>query len=110
MSATPTDSSKTPAEGGGSPGADRAIVQWQKRAQVAAGGARREFVYQWTAPRSLVARILLVPVLILAALLAFVVGALVLALFLLLALAAVVVFALLALVSSVGRGRPRGPA
>jgi hypothetical protein len=49
-------------------------------------------------------------VLILAALLAVVMGALVLALFLLLALVAIVVFALLALVSSVGRGRPRGPA
>jgi hypothetical protein len=87
--------------------ADRSIVQWQKRVQLAAGGARREFVYQWSAPRSPVARVLLAPVLILAALLAFVVGALVLALFLLLALAAIVVFALLALVSSVGR--PKRP-
>jgi hypothetical protein len=87
--------------------ADRSIVQWQKRVQLAAGGARREFVYQWTAPRSPIARVLLAPVLILAALLAFVVGALVLALFLLLALAAIVVFALLALVSSVGR--PKRP-
>jgi hypothetical protein len=87
--------------------ADRSIVQWQKRVQLAAGGARREFVYQWSAPRSPVVRVLLAPVLILAALLAFVVGALVLALFLLLALAAIVVFALLALVSSVGR--PKRP-
>ena len=87
--------------------ADRSIVQWQKRVQLAAGGARREFVYQWSAPRSPVARVLLAPVLILAALLAFVVGALVLALFLLLALAAIVVFALLALVSSVWR--PKRP-
>jgi hypothetical protein len=87
--------------------ADRSIVQWQKRVQLAAGGARREFVYQWSAPRSPVARVLLAPVLILAALLAFVVGALVLALFLLLALAAIVVFALLALVSSIGR--PKRP-
>jgi hypothetical protein len=87
--------------------ADRSIVQWQRRVQLAAGGARREFVYQWSAPRSPVARVLLAPVLILAALLAFVVGALVLALFLLLALAAILVFALLALVSSVGR--PKRP-
>jgi len=87
--------------------ADRSIVQWQRRVQLAAGGARREFVYQWSAPRSPVARVLLAPVLILAALLAFVVGALVLALFLLLTLAAIVVFALLALVSSVGR--PKRP-
>jgi Flp pilus assembly protein TadB len=87
--------------------ADRSIVQWQRRVQPAAGGARREFVYQWSAPRSPVARVLLAPVLILAALLAFVVGALVLALFLLLTLAAIVVFALLALVSSVGR--PKRP-
>ena len=50
--------------------ADRSIVQWQKRVQLAAGGARREFVYQWSAPRSPVARLLLAPVLILAALLA----------------------------------------
>jgi len=87
--------------------ADRSIVQWQRRVQLAAGGARREFVYQWSAPRSPVARVLLAHVLILAALLAFVVGALVLALFLLLALAAILVFALLALVSSVGR--PKRP-
>jgi hypothetical protein len=87
--------------------ADRSVVQWQKRVQLAAGDARREFAYQWSAPRSPVARLLLAPVLILAALLAFVVGALVLALFLLLALAAIVVFALLALVSSVGR--PKRP-
>ena len=87
--------------------ADRSIVQWQRRVQLAAGGARREFVHQWSAPRSPVARVLLAPVLILAALLAFVVGALVLALFLLLTLAAIVVFALLALVSSVGR--PKRP-
>ena len=89
--------------------ADRSIVQWQKRVQLAAGGARREFVYQWTraalarCPRPARAGPDRWP-----RLLAFVVGALVLALFLLLALAAIIVFALLALVSSVGRGRPEG--
>lgn len=73
---------KTP-EGG-------ALARWETRAQAAVSTGGRQFVYQWTAPRSPVRRLLLVPVFIVAALLLIVLTFFVFALLLVVAIVVVI--------------------
>ena len=65
----------------------------ERRAQVVIGSGRRQFVHVWTAPRSPAARIVVVPILLLATLLILTIG--LLALLALVAVAFVVVFFIL---------------
>jgi hypothetical protein len=74
---------KTP-EGG-------ALARWETRAQAAVKTGRRQFVYRWTAPRSPVLTLILVPLFVVAALLAIVLTMFVFAI--LFAVAIVAVFA-----------------
>jgi membrane glycosyltransferase len=70
----------------------------QGRARVVFGSSRRQFVHVWTAPRSPVARVVVVPLLLLATLLILAVG--------LLALLAVVAIALMVAFFALLFGRP----
>ena len=84
------------------PPAGPELSRWETRVRAAGDTTRRQFVYQWTAPRSLVLRLLLAPLFVVAALL-------LLALFLLVFVhaAAVAVLAVVAARLGLLRGRRR---
>src|SRR5262245_21372000 len=73
---------------GGPP--DHPEPSWEGRARVVFGKGQRQFVHVWSAPRSRVARVVMIPLLLLATLLILAVG--LLALLVLAAVALVVAF------------------
>jgi len=81
---------------------------WEGRARLVFGTGRRQFVHVWSAPRSPSARLVVVPLLLLATLVVLAVG--LLAMLMLLAVALVIAFVFLLIAAPLGAIRRRsGP-
>lgn len=74
----------------------RSLTGWGTRAQVVVRTTQKELTYRWTAPRSRVARVLTVPLLVGATLLVLALGLLAAVIALVAAFVAAVVFAVVA--------------
>lgn len=83
----------------------RLVTRFGTQAQVAVASTRRQFVYQWTAPRSPVLRLFVLPLFLVAALVVLLLALFLVAVFLMLA---VIAGAVALVVATARRGLRRG--